>query len=176
MRIFAQLTLLSTLAIAHPIQAQDPPTLPPAHHHASSAVIDGASNPELIPDLTAYRLFLVAVSRPPDPPDNEVIHQAVQLSKIGLQEADRKATIIILASFNSRYHDFINSYNEAATAAWARGEHLDAASFLADRDRLVQSTCDALKAGLSSDGWSRLDAHVKGEKQRMKISAKETVQ
>lgn len=168
--------LLASLCGLSPTRALSAQSDPASHHHPESGLIDGAVHPELIPDLTAYRLYFVAVSRPPAPSDNEIKHQAAQLSKIGLQDTDRGIVIDILASFNSRYHDLIKDYNEVATAAWNRGEHPDAASLSAERDRLVQSTCDGLKAALSPDGWTRLDSHVKSEKQKMKISAREAGQ
>lgn len=40
-------------------------TSPPQHIHPNVTVVDGAIRPELIPDSTAYRLWLITVSLPP---------------------------------------------------------------------------------------------------------------
>lgn len=146
------------------------------HHHVQAAVIDGAVNPALIPDLTAYRLWLIAVSRSPNPTEIEAKHQAAQLAKIKLQDADLKSAIDILARFRIQYQALVKSYNDDAKAMWAVGGRPDIASFLTQRDQIVQSARDSLRANLSADAWTRLDAHVKSEKKRMKISAQEAGQ
>ena len=46
-------------------------------------MIDGAVHPELIPDIAAYRLYLLAVARSATPTEQERRHQAAQLGVIG---------------------------------------------------------------------------------------------
>lgn len=168
MRCISALTLLAILPVVQSAGSQD--TTPP-HHHDSAAVIDGADHPELISDLTAYRLYLLASSEPASPGDEQVKRQAARLNEIGLADADRQVLIAISAKFNSDYQSLINKYNQAATAAWDRQERTDVKPLLADRDNLVLSTRDAIRVALTPDGWARFDAHVQGEKIRMKISA-----
>jgi len=142
---------------------------PPVHNHAAVPVIDGAVHPELIPDLTAYRLWMVAVSRPPAPTDEQVRRQHMQLAKVGLRAADEQTLVAILADFNSQYHTLIQDYNAEATAQIARGERPDVAGMRAQRDSLVQSTHDRIEAALPPDSWALVDAHVQNEKRRMKL-------
>lgn len=127
----------------------------------------------MIPDITAYRLILISLSKPPSPTIEETQHQNAQLLKIGLSESDHKEVVSILANFNSEYRNLIQSYNEEATAANARGERADINYLRLERDQLVQSTYDALKSALSANGWTRFDSYVQGEKAHMKISPRE---
>jgi len=139
-------------------------------------MIDGAVHPEMIPDATAYRLYLVMVSRPDSSTDQHKKRQEAQLGKIGLQDGDHKALAAILSNFNSEYQNLIQTFNQKATAEWARGERPDLESLRLQRDQLVQSTHDAVKTALTAKGWALLDAHVQNEKKHMKMSAKEEVQ
>jgi hypothetical protein len=131
-------------------------------------------HPELIPDLTAYRLWFVSVSRGIDPTTDEVRHQSAQIDRVGIGDVDRKALISILTTFTLQYQALIQSFNAEATDAWAKGEAPNVAAFQLQRDQLIQSIHDALKANLSAGAWAALDAHVKGEKSSMKISAEVT--
>ena len=69
-------------------------------HQHEAHVIDGALNPELIPDLTAYRLWFISVSRGPNPSDAEVQRQSVQLNKTRLLTDDQKVLIGVLTFQN----------------------------------------------------------------------------
>jgi hypothetical protein len=66
-RSFA-IILVLVLSISTPTVCQE--TTEP-HQHSQQSVIDGSVNPELIPDLTAYRLYLLSVSRAPNPAAEE---------------------------------------------------------------------------------------------------------
>ncbi|HMG84319.1 MAG TPA: hypothetical protein VK574_01170 [Terracidiphilus sp.] len=144
-----------------------------AHQNPQSPVIDGSVHPELIPDLTAYRLWFVSVSRGPISTDAEMKHQAAQLNRALLGAQDQKIVIGILATFKTQYLSLIASYNAEATAAWAKGGSPNAADFMLQRDQIVQSTYDALKANLSASGWALLDAHLNAEKHFMRLSQRE---
>ena len=161
------LVLLAALIATAAVRPQV--TKSPAHNHAMSQIIDGAVHPELIPDLTAYRLWLVAVSVPPLPTENQSKRQLAQLATISLQDSDRDKLITILADFNTKYQAVIQRYNAEATVEMARGEKPDVASMRLQRDQLVRSAHDRIKVVLTSEGWSRLDAHIQNEKRRMKI-------
>jgi hypothetical protein len=165
--LLAVLVVLSTSVLA---QAQNSA---PTHQHVPDNLIDGALHPELVPDLTVYRLVLLAISKPPSPTDKQAKHQQAQLHAVGLQETDQKELIAILSNFNYEYRSLMLAYNAAATAANARGERSEISYFLLERNQLVQSTHDKLRTALSVDGWTRFDAYAQGEKKHMKISAKE---
>lgn len=164
------ISALFTLACA--LQAQSNPS---AMHQmsVSSTTIDGAVHPEQIPDSTAYRLYLIATSEPASPTTEQVRRQNARLNKVGLNDKDRQTVASVLATFNLKYHDWINRYNEVASAAWAQHQSFDKTSLLLERDNLVQATRDELQSKLSTDGWTRFDAHVKSEKKHMRISVPE---
>jgi hypothetical protein len=150
--------------------------VPPAHQRVAgnpAPTIDGSAHPELIPDSTAYRLWLVVVSLPANASEEDKKRQAGHLAPLGLRDADRQALVTILAEFKSQYASLIDQYNQSAEAAMARNELADIETFLLRRDALVQSTRDALKRALSPDAWDRVDLRVQGEKKRMKVSPRE---
>jgi hypothetical protein len=173
MRSIITLSVLAFLSALNPAEAQNASVV---HQHIPAKMIDGAMHPELIPDLAAYRLYLVMVSKPPNLTDVQKRKQEAQLGKINLQEPDKQALLAVLADFNYEYRNLIQTYNELATAAWAHGERSDINPFRQQRDQLVQSTHDALKTKLTAAGWGRLDAFVLSEKKHMKISAQEAGQ
>lgn len=139
-------------------------------HHQESPVIDGAVNPELIPDLTAYRLWFTSVSRGPNPSDAEVQRQSFQVNKTRMTADDQKILIGVLTTFKIQYQNLIQSFNEEATAAWSRHESPNFAAFVLQRDLLVQSTRDSLKGKLTPGGSMLLDAHIQSEKRHMHMS------
>jgi hypothetical protein len=142
------------------------------HNHTMNPVIDGSVHPDLIPDLAAYRLWMALVSKPAVPTDSEMKRQNVQLRAAHLSDADQSVLIGTLARFNAQYRKMIRDYNAEATAELAKGNKPDVDSFVLQRDQLVQSTHDMIKASLTSDGWARLDAHIQHEKRQMKLNQK----
>lgn len=145
----------------------------PQHHAIDPSqvtVVDGSKNPELIPDSTAYRLWLLTVSLPPNATDADRTLQQAHLSKLRLlADADRLALLSVLTEFKSKYLALVGNFNEAETAALLKGNHADKASFLRQREALVSDTRITIKQLLTPDGADRVDAHVKGEKQHMQI-------
>jgi len=143
------------------------------HNHPANVVIDGAVHPELIPDSVAYRLYFVTVSEMPTPTDEQKARQSAHLAKIGLQDADLHTVIFVLEDFKVQYTNLVARYNESADTAQKSGEKPDIHGFLLQRDGLVQATRERMKSLLTPDGFSRLEAHVQAEKQKMKISPQE---
>jgi hypothetical protein len=136
-------------------------------------MIDGKDHPEQIPDLVAYRLYLLAVSRSATPTEAERKSQAAHLGMIHLSDQDNQAIFPVLSSFRAQYQKLVDDFNRDAEAAQARGIALDPAQMLHARDLLVQSTHDLLKSMLSVDGWALMDAYVQLQKQFMKIPVSE---
>ena len=169
---FAILCVFCTGAVA---QQNPPVATPPTHHHPvdNTPMIDGKVHPEQIPDPPAYRLWLLTVSRSATPTEDEKHSQSVQLNMANLSDRDTQTVIPILASFHERYMKLVQDFNKQAEAAEARGQVIDSASFLRDRDGLVQSTHDTLRSVLTSDGWNKMDGHIQREKRGMKIPAAE---
>jgi hypothetical protein len=140
-------------------------------NHQQSAVIDGAVHPELISDLTAYRLWFLAVGRGPNPTAAEVKHQAAQLKRTLLSAEDQQALIPVLTTLKVQYQSLIQTFNEGAKAALAQNENPDYAALVLQRDQLVQTTRDSLGGLLTPTGLALLDAHIQSEKKHMHTSA-----
>jgi len=121
-------------------------------------MIDGSVHPEKIPDLTAYRLFLVEVS-PRDnwsPGDDE--RHAAQVQRIPLSDADRITLEQAIANFHMRYHGFLE---------WYKSRPVDEDA-LATRDTITQDAITYLQDYMSPAGFRRLDAFIQRQKTRMK--------
>ena len=154
----------------------------PPHNHSAANVqtIDGAKNPELIPDNTAFRLWLVTVSTLPNASVQERERQEAHFNRLHFSSPlDRPLLQSILTNFKSQYTSLINHYNEAQKAAWASGpvpiaqQQADLKLLLEQRDELVAATRVAITNQLSTEGANHVMAHVVSEKQFMKIVAKE---
>lgn len=153
--------------------AQNPPPHQRQQLDASQVtVVDGAQHSELIPDATAYRLYLLTVSTSPNPADEERTRKNAHLGMIRLQDKDRQQLAIVLTDFKSQYASLIGRYNDTAAAAQANGQRSDPTLLFQQRDDLVQATRDALKRALSADGMLRLDTYVKNQKRSMKMYTK----
>ena len=81
-----RLPLLTLLAL-FVVNAQ---SVPPGPTTKLVVLVDGAKNPEQIPDDLAYRHFLVAVATHEKPSAEESGRQKAQLAPLGLAEADRQ--------------------------------------------------------------------------------------
>jgi len=142
--------------------AQNPP-----HQHAET-VIDGAKNPELIPDSTALRLWLVTVSELPNATAQDSDRQRAHLAGLKLNELDHLQLTILLADFKGQYLNLIERYNESAKAALAHGGQPDPKLFLQQSDDLVQATKAAIALRLPQCA-SRVDAQVQEQKNHIQL-------
>jgi hypothetical protein len=166
------LTALLLLNVAVTAQQSTQMSTSSPTHHVATKQIDGSVNPELIPDLTAYRLVFLFVGAAPNSTPKEIALQQLRLRKIGLGERDNQLLIPILNRFRFEYAALIEHYNKTAEATAAKGQVADSKAFLLLRDNLVQTTRDKLKA-LSPNGVIRLHEHVQQEKRGMKLSGPE---
>ena len=142
---------------------------PPQHVHPNVTVVDGAKNPELIPDSTAYRVWLITVSLPPNSTEKQRVFQQAHLRKLQLTSEDSLALLSVLEDFKTKYLSLIASYNESAKAALLHGSQSDQESFLQQRDDLVSSTRDAIAQRLTHEGAARIETHVQGEKSHIQL-------
>lgn len=145
-------------------------TSPAQHQHVAPNLIDGAVHPELIPDSTAYRLYLAAVSTKQNPTEAEQKGQLAKVTRTGLSDTDQRLFLGILADFRAKYDALVAGYNDSAKAAAARNETVDVRPLLTNLDDLVQSTRDAINARLSPQGAARLNSFVLAEKKNMKVT------
>jgi hypothetical protein len=144
----------------------------PSHVHASATdgIVDGAANPELVPDSVAYRLYFIAVSEKPNPTPEEATRQLAHIRRIGLEDTDQNALIDVLTEFKTRYDEMVTQFNAIAEADTAAGTRPDIATFLRNRDKLIQDVREALARALSQEGVAKLNNHVQAEKKNMKVS------
>lgn len=140
----------------------------PPHQHvvAATTIIDGSKNPELIPDATAYRMWLLTVSLPANPTEQDLNAQQAHLAKLQLATRDYLTLQGILVDFKSRYVELINRYNESAKA---QGIQADQTLFLQQRDDLVQITRTTINLRLPPDAATRVNAAVQGHKRFIQI-------
>jgi hypothetical protein len=148
---------------------------PPQHNHNvnTAGMIDGESHPELIPDATAYRLYMFTISTLPNAAAEDFARQKSHIAALQLGDADRIALIGILTDFRVRYAALIDQYNESATAALAQGTAPDTKLFLQKRNDLVQSVMATLRQSLSTEGMKKLDSYIQSQKRTMKVDAAE---
>jgi hypothetical protein len=130
--------------------------------------IDGSKHPELVPDLAAYRLWLIAVAADvQDHPEQTIKRRRALLKQAGVIQADDLANAMnIIVEFKGAYSDLLDSYNKNVT----QESIPDLKPFLLQRDRLVQSTMTALGSMLSKNSFSLLQAHVRAEKSHMTVA------
>ena len=138
-------------------------------HQHTDTVIDGAKNSELIPDSTAYRLWLITVSELPNTTTENRNRQQAHLTVLKLCELDNLQLVNLLADFKAQYLGLIEHYNESAKAALAHGGHPDLNLFLQQRDDLVQATRAVISLRLSPEGATQIDARVQEQKKLIQL-------
>ena len=162
----ALIALLPFAVFAQPAQVHDHTTSP-------TTIIDGASHPEMIPEVAAFRLYFLAVSEFPNATPDQKRRQQSHLSLIGLDTADLVALVATLESFKVQYDSITKAYNARAEAALARGALVDTDAFWVERNQVVHRTRAILQQQLTTRGMQLLNAHIQVEKARMKVPAKE---
>ncbi len=138
-------------------------------------MIDGSTEPDLIPDSAAYRLYFLSVTVTANGTDAERARQAAVLRYSGVADQDLPPAVGTLADFRASYDQLVAQYNDSVAQADKEGRAPDLATFLSRRDALVQSLRDALKVNLSARSMARLDTHVHQQKRFMRV-AREVVQ
>jgi hypothetical protein len=146
--LFSAIAVLACL-IATPARAQNVTNT--LHVHGQET-IDGAKNPELVPDPIAYHLVLIHYANLAAVLPNE---QDV-LGPIGLSHSDSDA----LARILSRY----KAAHEKETRALAEGQ-----DYRSRRDAHALAAKAEIEHGLSQDGSIKFAAFVQREKARMQV-------
>ena len=137
---------------------------------AADEIIDGAVHPELIPDSSAFRLWFSSVSLPENPTTDQQAIQRRQLSSLRLDDGDFEVVTQSIAAFRKGFSALISEQNSRAEQDGRALRTTDNSRFLADRDTLVISLINNLKAQLSPTGWATVSSHVTEEKKNMKLS------
>lgn len=135
--------------------------------------IDGAKNPELIPDDTAYRLVFLAFSEPEDATDAQKARFRAKLTAAGLDEDDTEAFRLILGHMQTQLDD-VRAQEDAVLAANPM-PHPDStgATKLTElsrqRDSYVAEAMSALPGRLSADGLGKFHDFILTQKRGMKL-------
>lgn len=154
------LSIVSVIASAQQAQMN--------HVHPKIKVTDGAVNPELIPDSTAYHLYFLNLSTKVNPSVDESHYQSAAIGHLGLDGIDQLRLIGVLRDFRDRRDGLIARFNIYATSAQARGEVVDQTLFLQQLDDLTVSTRASLKLSLSDMALTNLDRRVQEVKKHIK--------
>ncbi len=126
--------------------------------------IDGAKNPELIPDDVAYRLVFLAFAEPENATDEERARARGKINGVGLGEDDADALLLLL----SQFHTQMAGMDTQVAQIQVRSPILhplstDAQKVLdlyKQRDQLFADTMAALPAKLSPEGVAQLQAYL----------------
>ena len=157
MKKLAVLVVVLAALVSLPMRAytqQSPPS-------SAVTIIDGSQHPELIPDALAYRLYFLAVtSLPPTIRQDQLTYGA------GVFQTNLQAATTAIVAFRTAYDSLSNSYNQQVQA----GSNPNPNFFASQRDALVANARAALQKILSPTEMQSFDAHVQGEKTKMKTS------
>ena len=157
--------LLTSVALA--VFGQTTTTVP-AHTHDSEDIIDGSKNPELIPDVIAWRLWMLSVIAPdPAHPELAQHRQDVFLKTAGFDDNELDKAKQVLLQFKADYESLRQAHNDQVKAGTA-------GNIRPQRDSLAATTRDRLLA-ITVHGDDIKD-FLKGEKAKMRIPRSEAQQ
>jgi hypothetical protein len=130
-------------------------------------LIDGSKTPSLIPDLAAWRLWLLSVTAGDStrPELSESRRQAF-LKAAEITDIEVPATEEVIAQFRKDYGALVDGYNKRLNA----GQNPSVSEFRAQRDALVQAVQNTLSGKLEITTMSKLRNYINGEKVRMKVA------
>lgn len=137
----------------------------PTHAHPPSQdIIDGSRTPNLIPDLTAWRLWLIAVTaEDKTKPEIATDRRHAFLRMAGVADGDMVMADEVLAHFKMNYASLIDDYNDHVSTTSIE-------DLRAQRDALVQATQTSLLGRLAPRSVTSLKTFILGEKAKMKIA------
>lgn len=135
--------------------------------------IDGAKNPELIPNEVALRMIVLAVAEPADATEAQKGRALAKLSPIGLSKEDTIAFLGLLADFHSQ----AKALDEQSAQIYARTPipHPDSVDYEqlvdlgAQKNKVLNDTVAAIPARLSAEGLQKLAAFLPEAKKGIKI-------
>ncbi len=170
--IAAGVVLTNPSAPARPraARAQNQPSAGPPD---PPGTIDGAKNPELIPDDVAYRLLFLAVAEPDNATEEQKARARAKIRAANLREED-------VASFLGVASEFRNQVDSlAAQAAKIRGGiplvHPDSvvarqlSQLEKQEDQVLANTIGIINNTLTQEGSRKLQAHIQSIKRDIKL-------
>lgn len=135
--------------------------------------IDGAKNPEKIPDDVAYELLFLAVAEPENATQEQMGRAESKIEAAGLNEDDRDAFLNALTQFRKGVDQIdaqlveINKRSPLTPAPSPDGQLVG--QLQSQRRQLVADTISLLGASLSPEGLAKLHEHLQREKRGMKL-------
>ena len=135
--------------------------------------IDGAKNPELIPDEVAYRMIVLAIAEPANATDAATERARAKLGPIGFSEDDAAAFLTLL----SEYQTQADTLDKQAAAVYLRSpiphpastDYQQLVELGKQKSQLAANAVAAIPARLSEDGVEKLRIYLPQAKKGMKI-------
>jgi len=148
------------------------PSAPATAQPDPAGTIDGAKNPELIPDQVAYRLVLLGIAEPENATDAQKARFQAKIAPAGLDVSDTEALLGVLAPFQTQ----LDGLNAQGNQILARNpfplsgtpDYQNLVQLGQQKDAAIAQAISALPARLSSDGAAKLQSFVQTQKQGMK--------
>lgn len=145
----------------------------PAPNPDPPGTIDGAKNPELIPDDNAWRMVFLGIAEPENATDEQKARAQAKIARIALSEEDAEAFLRLLAQFQTK----LDSLTAQILEIDKRSPILHPLSTDADKmgeimkqtHQLYADTIAALPAKLSPEGLGKLRAYMQETKRTMKV-------
>ena len=159
------LVLLTGIALVTRVPAQT------TMHTHNADVIDGSKTPELIPDVIAWRLWMLSVIAPDlDHPELAQHRQDVFLKKAGFDDTELDQARKVLAQFKQDYEAMKQAHNQQVQS----GINPSLADFRVRRDSLAASARDSLLS-VTTQG-DEIKKYLTDEKAHMRIPVEEAQQ
>ena len=137
------------------------------HSEVPTNIIDGAKTPNLIPDVAAWRLWLLSITAEDKArPELKIDRLHSFLRVAGVSDDEMPLAEEALAYFRTDYQALVDHYNKRVSA----GERPSFAEFKAQRDALVQATQTSLLGVVAPRSATLVKSFVNGEKSRMKVA------
>jgi hypothetical protein len=150
------------LAAANKAAASAAGAAPQAQPAYPPGTIDGAKNPELIPDDVAYKMLFLSLMEPENPSDAQKARQEAKLRMIGLSDNDKAGFLAKLGDFRDRLSDLGGRTQEIlkVTPKPARdsADWQELSDIEQQTNTVVTDTVEALNAGLSQEGFGKFQA------------------
>jgi hypothetical protein len=150
-------TAMQDTASAASTDTNAPPTDPPG-------TIEGAKNPELIPDEVAYKMLFISLVEPEYPTAEQEARQQANFGMINLSADDTAVLLEVLGDFRNQMSGLDAQVGEilkvTPVPAPGSADWLNISDVEQQKDRLVTDTVETLGARLSPDGVAKLRVHL----------------
>jgi hypothetical protein len=134
--------------------------------------IDGAKNPELVPDEVAYKMLFLSLIEPENPTEAQKARQEAKLRMIGLSDSDKAGLLVKLGDFRDRMNDLGARTQEILKATpnppRDSAEWQELSDIEQQTNTVVTDTVEALRGGLSQEGFGKFQARMLGCKRTIK--------